>query len=292
MHDAMAYDVALSFAGEQRDYVRQVAQCLRDAGVEVFFDDFETPELWGHDLAVHFDRVYRTGARFVVPFVSRQYASRAWPQHEFRSALAAAVQAREPFLLPVRFDDTELPGLRPTIHYLDGLSLTPEQVAAAVLQRLGRQANPAARSSDLADYRLPTLPPANFNPYAEAEGVFAHLRESLTKRAKDLEGRGFGVHAQERNGRYVLRIMRSGQTVYGLDVWIGGDWGDNTMCFSTGSGGHISPGSTNAHGTVEWDKDRGAPVVKVFNLSLLHDMGHEYRLTAKELADATTRRVP
>jgi len=85
----------------------------------VFFDDFETTALWGRDLAVHFDAVYRTVPRFVVPFVSQAYASKAWAQHEFRSALATAVESAEPYSCR-RFDRTELPGLRPTIHYLDG----------------------------------------------------------------------------------------------------------------------------------------------------------------------------
>jgi hypothetical protein len=32
------YDVALSFAGEQRSHVLEVAECLKKAGVNVFYD--------------------------------------------------------------------------------------------------------------------------------------------------------------------------------------------------------------------------------------------------------------
>ena len=35
------YDVALSFAGEQRDYVEQVAVILRANSFSVFYDGFE-----------------------------------------------------------------------------------------------------------------------------------------------------------------------------------------------------------------------------------------------------------
>jgi len=83
----------------------------------------------------------------------------------------------------------------------------------------------------------------------------------------------------------MLRVMRSGQTIYSLDFWIGGDWGENTICFSVGAGGHISPESTNAHGTIEWDRERGLAVVRILNMSLLREMGREYRLTATELAE-------
>ena len=41
------YHVALSFAGEDRDYVEKVAIQLRAAGVEVFYDLFHEADLWG-----------------------------------------------------------------------------------------------------------------------------------------------------------------------------------------------------------------------------------------------------
>ncbi len=41
------WDVALSFAGAQRDYVEQVAQALQARGVRCFYDADEQIELWG-----------------------------------------------------------------------------------------------------------------------------------------------------------------------------------------------------------------------------------------------------
>jgi hypothetical protein len=276
------YDVALSFAGEQRKYVRGVAEHLEAAGVKVFFDDFEEAKLWGRDLAVHFDTVYRKGSRFVVPFVSKAYAVKAWPQHEFKSALARAVEVEDRYILPVRFDDTEIPGLRSTIGYLNGAKLEPKEVAEKILEVLG-EGKPKAVVPKPS--RVPKLPPTDFNPYAEAEAAVSHLRRDLTERAKTLEERGYGVHAQDRNDRFMLRVMRSGQTIYRLDVWIGGGWGDNTICFFSGAGGHANEGSTNAHGTIDWDRARGLPVVKLFNMSLLPDLGRDYSLTPEELAE-------
>lgn len=82
--------MALSFDGTHRAFVEAVAKILRAAGVKVFFDDFEQVDLWGRDLAVHLDEVYRSSAQFVVPFISEEYALRAWPRREFSSALARA----------------------------------------------------------------------------------------------------------------------------------------------------------------------------------------------------------
>ena len=45
------WEVALSFAGAQRDYVDQVAQALKVRGVHCFYDADEEIELWGKYLA-------------------------------------------------------------------------------------------------------------------------------------------------------------------------------------------------------------------------------------------------
>lgn len=133
------YDVVLSFAGEDREYVEKVAAFLEAHGVVVFYDRYEDVTLWGKDLAEHFDGVYRKQGRFCVMFISRHYADKVWTRHERKSALARALEERVEYLLPARFDDTEIPGLRPTIGYLDLGRLMPEQLGERILQKLGRR---------------------------------------------------------------------------------------------------------------------------------------------------------
>ncbi len=132
------YDVVLSFAGEDRAYVEQVALWLEARGVVVFYDRFEEANLWGKDLAEYFDGVYRKQARYCVMFASRHYAEKLWTRHERRSALAKALEARSEYVLPVRIDDTEIPGLRPTIAYQDLRKITHEVLGELILQKLGR----------------------------------------------------------------------------------------------------------------------------------------------------------
>jgi hypothetical protein len=55
---AEAFEVALSFAGTERAYARELATALRAAAVSVFCDDFYPEMLWGKDLVVFFDDVY------------------------------------------------------------------------------------------------------------------------------------------------------------------------------------------------------------------------------------------
>jgi len=80
------YDVALSFAGEQRDYVNRVAIALKASGIPVFYDGFEEDNLWGKNLYDYLRDIYATKAKYTVIFISRDYAKKLWTSHERKSA--------------------------------------------------------------------------------------------------------------------------------------------------------------------------------------------------------------
>jgi AbiJ N-terminal domain 3/TIR domain len=132
------YEIVLSFAGEDRDYVETVAEYLALHGIEIFYDRYEEVTLWGKDLVEHLDAVYRSDARFCIMFISAHYRDKIWPNHERRSALARALAERQEYILPARFDDTELPGVRPTLGYVDLRHKTAEELGRMILQKLGR----------------------------------------------------------------------------------------------------------------------------------------------------------
>jgi hypothetical protein len=143
------YDVALSFAGEDREYVEQVAGILKEHRVRVFYDRFEQIDLWGKDLYVHLDDVYRLEARYCVMFISKHYASKLWTNHERRSAQARAFKDNREYILPVRFDDTDIPGILDTVGYIDARELSPDEIADMVMEKLGRKQPRLFRGMDL-----------------------------------------------------------------------------------------------------------------------------------------------
>ncbi len=130
------YDVALSFAGEDREYVEAVASKLDELEVKVFYDRFEEVELWGKDLAEHLGKVYSEDSHFVVMFASRYYAEKAWPNHERRFALSRNFTGDADRILPVRMDDTAIPGLPDTIAYLDARVVSAEKLGELIRQKL------------------------------------------------------------------------------------------------------------------------------------------------------------
>jgi hypothetical protein len=133
-----AYEVVLSFAGENRDYVEHVADLLKLNDVSVFYDNFEEVTLWGKNLTEHLHKVYSSSARYCVMFISKYYAEKVWPTHERRSAFEKAIESKEEYILPARFDDTEIPGLHKHIVYIDLQKKTPEDLAKLIMQKLGR----------------------------------------------------------------------------------------------------------------------------------------------------------
>jgi len=122
------WDVALSFAGAQRDYVGQVAAALKARGVRCFYDADEQVRLWGTNLAEELPRIYARESAAVVVFVSADYAGRAWTRLERRAAFSQAVIEAGVHVLPARFDDCELPGLLPDVVYVDLRGCTPRAV--------------------------------------------------------------------------------------------------------------------------------------------------------------------
>ena len=133
------YHIALSFAGNDRDYVEEVAVHLRNAGVKVFYDRFEEEELWGKDLYEHLISVYRDQAMYTVMFVSDHYVKKLWGTHERKAAQARAFRERSEYILPARFNvSVEVPGILETTGYIDLNQKTPTELAELIVRKLTR----------------------------------------------------------------------------------------------------------------------------------------------------------
>ena len=136
MNKDYTYDVALSFAGEDREYVQRVATRLVSLGVKVFYDNFETTTLWGKDLYQYLSDIYSKKARYTVLFISRNYTRKLWTQHELRQAQARAFEENIEYILPAKLDDTEISGLPSTIAYINISDKTPEEFADLIVLKV------------------------------------------------------------------------------------------------------------------------------------------------------------
>jgi hypothetical protein len=138
MSEPYQYDVALSFAGEDRAYVQMVADNLTSRNVQVFYDEYEKATLWGKNLYEHLTDVYQNRAQYTVIFISRYYKAKVWTNQERRAAQARALTENNEYILPVRFDDTEIEGILPTQSYLDLRKHSPAEVSVLICEKLGK----------------------------------------------------------------------------------------------------------------------------------------------------------
>lgn len=272
------YDVALSYAGEDRSYVEQVACALRDDAVRVFYDRFEQVDLWGKDLGDHLDLIYRVQSRFCVMFISAAYAAKVWTDHERKSALARAIEQREAeYLLPARFDDTELPGLRPTVKYEDLRGQTPDEFAKFIVAKVkGQHAAP----TPLPAFRVPRLAGSNFNPYEAAITFMAQVCQEIQRRCAALSHFGVSVSNLGHGHHYDLRVIASGVTAYSFNMRIDDQMGEGTILFHSGHG-VVSGDAFNSSGKMQPSAEHGSPVLMHFD-----PMQGDTEVTAPEFIDS------
>lgn len=140
MFSKPTYQIGLSFAGEDRIYVEQVAEELKSKGISVFYDNYEQVDLWGKDLYQHLNDVYKNKCEYCIIFISENYAKKLWTLHELKSAQTKAFRENKEYILPVRFDNTEIPGMNSTIGYLDCNKISPVDLATLASKKVEKNA--------------------------------------------------------------------------------------------------------------------------------------------------------
>lgn len=144
------YDVALSFAGENRKFVEECAEILRSLNINVFYDNYEKDVLLGKNLYNYLADIYQNRARFAVVFVSKSYKEKRWTKHELEYIAARKFKQDEEYLLPVKLDETELDEIPVTTGYLQGD--TPINVAVTIAKKINPKLDLELMLSELKCY--------------------------------------------------------------------------------------------------------------------------------------------
>jgi WD40 repeat protein len=132
------YQIALSFAGEQRPLVSAVAErlaaCLgRD---EVFYDRFHEAELARPNLDLYLQEIYHVCSRLVVVFLGRDYDRKDWCGLEWRAVRDLIKSKKSEQIMLVRVDEGEVPGVFGIDGYVDARGRNPCELADLILERL------------------------------------------------------------------------------------------------------------------------------------------------------------
>ena len=133
------YDLALSFAGEDREVARIISHVAQANGLHVFFDEYHLWETWGKDLSDYLGSIYGGGARYCMILISEDYCRKPYTILERRIALGHALESKEEYILPVVLDDSWPPGLPRTTAYLDLRIMQPTEIAETVIRKIKGQ---------------------------------------------------------------------------------------------------------------------------------------------------------
>ena len=294
------YDLAVSFAGEDRDYVEQTVSACEELGLHVFYDRNMSNEWWGRNFIREQRNVYGSQTRYFVPFISSKYLSKPIPMDEFSAAMMTAVKQGDGYILPVLIGEVQVPAelLHPHIHYLRAKDYTPQELAVQLQAKVrhakisGQEArNITGVVKEAMELRLPKVVPADFSKYEELQLIFDYLGEQFRAAAPHLRTKGFVCTVNRTDERISIRIEHRGETVYSLDIYRGGSMGDDKLTFGLGHHRGLTSG-INGWAQPFFNKQTGRPMLKMFDYSVLGGLGSGERdLTKEELFQALWDRI-
>lgn len=135
------FDFVISYAGEDELLATHLKELLVSGGAKVFFAPDFSAELWGENLYEYLADIYMNKGVYCIILVSKSYVQKYWTLHEWRNAQARIITAKNPYLLPIRLDTSELVGLNPNISYLEITKFSIEKIAELALKKLGIKKN-------------------------------------------------------------------------------------------------------------------------------------------------------
>lgn len=124
------FDVGISYASEEEEYVSRVIKLLKELyNLEVFYAPEEQRKMLGEDLLVYLNRVYKNECRYVAVFISEHYLIKEYTRQE-----AAIIKLRQKsenyrFVIPIVFGSARLEWLSKDIDYLSGDKSVESEIA-------------------------------------------------------------------------------------------------------------------------------------------------------------------
>ncbi len=132
------FDVALSFPGEVRDYVKSIAEELeRIVGPNsYFYDENYVGQLARPSLDNLLQDIYRNRSKLVVVFLCGKYEEKEWCGIEFRAIKDIIMEKQHERIMFVKMDDGNVQGVFKTDGYVDGRVYNPSDIADFIQERL------------------------------------------------------------------------------------------------------------------------------------------------------------
>jgi hypothetical protein len=231
------YDLAFSFAGEDRPYVEEVKAACVKLGLRVYYDKDRRIDQWGESFIGEQRKVYSGyKTKHFVPFISEHYFTKPVPTDEFKSALMASLKRRK-YILPIKIDDSEVSVeyLHADTQYLKKDEYTPEGLAGALKYTVSSGEFPAKDVDQLLTDELnlpaPKITPRAYSKFVGAESLIAYVGEKFDQNLPKLRSEGYAPVVRKKDDSVRVMVERDGKTLFTLNVFFS-NMGDNRIAFN------------------------------------------------------------
>lgn len=132
------FRIAFSFAGEKRDFVKQVADLLakRFGQEKILYDKYHESEFAVFDLGIKLPKLYGEQSDLIVPVLCPDYDAKRWTGWEWVHIYGLLTKADGHRVMPSRFEYAQADGLSPAAGFIELDDRTPEAFATLILERL------------------------------------------------------------------------------------------------------------------------------------------------------------
>lgn len=134
MRSKYKYDIGISYASEQKKYVKQLTDSLDKAGLEYFVDFNEPERLWGTYIPEELRKIYAEESRIILVILSSEYPEKAYTKFESRIACERELSG-DSFLI-IKMDDATLPWLNSTYGYINSSQYSVDEIANFLKKKL------------------------------------------------------------------------------------------------------------------------------------------------------------
>ncbi|MDP1545475.1 MAG: TIR domain-containing protein [Anaerolineales bacterium] len=248
------YDVVVSFAGEDRAIVQKFVRLLDAKKITYFYDEDQAHDLWGKDLTTDLADVYEKQARYCLMFISEYYLRKKWTNFERLHIQARAFSDPNEYILPIRLDDTVIPGIPETIGFRDLRQHDIENIVNTLERKLEKAKGKSTESTLSQDVQSATQESAYASfgsiPMPKRKKTFTQLekdrfaRESFQYIKKYFKQ---GLQQLERDNtdiqtdiedmtslQFISKIYVRGDIKAQCSIWLGDNFGPNSICYNEG----------------------------------------------------------
>jgi hypothetical protein len=130
------FDVAFSFPGEKREYVKNIVTQLKNIYSEIFYDEDFTEDLAVPGMDLVLTDIYKKQSKLVCVFLCNEYEKKKWCNLEWRAIREIIDEHKNESLMLFRFDDTEIRGVSSKDGYSDVNKHTENDIVNFIASRI------------------------------------------------------------------------------------------------------------------------------------------------------------